>query len=342
MLLPTVLVAVGCETAGPDTGGETHFLRVCSPDTNSCGTGLECICGICTQRCEARSSCSDLADAECVPLSYLWSSDEDPLCASPSEKVCELSCQTDARCADISPHHRCEGGSCRLAASASESGGGADDSSADGSPACAASHLDANEVVVLGDSFLAASHQITAYLEAHARLAGALSEGYRYRDYSLITENTFVVMGEGISGQFEGAIAEAPARVVIMNGGGGDVLLGVCDPPLDQCPAIVDSVDVFEGLLTRMSENGVEDVVFVGYPDPVPETIKEKMDVLRPLLVAACESSPVPCHWVDLRESFVGHYDDYVEPGGLNPTSAGSEAAAAAIWDTMQRECIAQ
>jgi hypothetical protein len=66
------------------------------------------------------------------------------------------------------------------------------------------------------------------------------------------------------------------------------------------------------------------------------------IDVLRPLIQASCAASPVTCHWLDLRPTFAGHYADYILPDGINPTQAGSEASAAAIWSLMQQRCIAQ
>jgi len=64
--------------------------------------------------------------------------------------------------------------------------------------------------------------------------------------------------------------------------------------------------------------------------------------VLRPLVESACKNSPVTCHWLDLRTTFAGHYDTYVQADGLNPSEAGSQASAQAIWALMQSACIAQ
>jgi hypothetical protein len=84
----------------------------------------------------------------------------------------------------------------------------------------------------------------------------------------------------------------------------------------------------------------VQHVVFVGYPDPVPSPARAKMDALRPLLEAACAGSEVPCIWVDLRTDFADRYSEYVQSDGLNPTSAGSAVAAAAIASAMDENCI--
>jgi lysophospholipase L1-like esterase len=50
----------------------------------------------------------------------------------------------------------------------------------------------------------------------------------------------------------------------------------------------------------------------------------------------------MPCAWLDLRPTFAGHYDEYVQADGLNPTAAGSQASAEAIAALMRDGCIAQ
>ncbi|MFI5308913.1 MAG: hypothetical protein ACHQ53_16260, partial [Polyangiales bacterium] len=57
--LALLLATPACFKARPYTGGESHFLRGCD---GSCGAGLSCICGVCTQTCKASSGCGALAD----------------------------------------------------------------------------------------------------------------------------------------------------------------------------------------------------------------------------------------------------------------------------------------
>jgi hypothetical protein len=127
-----------------------------------------------------------------------------------------------------------------------------------------------------------------------------------------------------------------------MNGGGADVLLGSCDPVDASCPIITSAVSALDALLARMAADGVRNVVYVSYPDPLPPEVKAKMDVLRPLTEQSCATSPIPCAWVNLQDVFAGNYTEYVLADGLNPTAAGSQATASAIWRVMERDCIAQ
>jgi hypothetical protein len=198
-------------------------------------------------------------------------------------------------------------------------------------------------VVVLGDTFMALTHQVTAVVEELARAAGALPAGQRYRDESTSLNNALALNGmNGILAQYERAVAEGSVEVVIMNGGGADVLGACDDPPTPACPVITAAGAAAEQLFQRMASDGVAHVIYAFYPNPVDANVRAKMDLLRPLVQAACAASPAPCHFVDLRTAFEGNYAEYVAPDGLNPTAAGSRATAAAIWETMGQNCIAQ
>jgi hypothetical protein len=207
---------------------------------------------------------------------------------------------------------------------------------------CEPNLVQPNEVVVLGDSFFATTHEVTGYIEASARADGVISEGERYRDYSNLSSNALALGAPGIAGQYANAQADSNVRVVIMNGGGADVLLGTCDVVEAECPVISEALLAFEDLLSQMSADGVGAVVFVGYPDPQITEVREMMEVLLPLLESACTQRPSFCHYLDLQAVFAGRQDDYLLPDGLNPTSLGAQASAVAIWDLMGEACIAQ
>jgi len=351
----------GCESASDDlTGGETHFLRRCDPNADSCGR-LSCVCGVCTVPCSEHSTCHAFPAAQCAVA-------RGASCDNKGEAmVCRVACAIDDDCLVVSPEHRCDEGTCVAgddlgsgggssggapSTSGGSSSGGASGGSTGGSEAsggsagepdsCARGEVEANDVLVLGDSFLATNHQVTAYLEELARQAGVLKSGDRYRDSSRIVANSLVVTGNGVLDQYTEAASDAPVKVALMNGGGADILIGSCDEIGPDCPVIKDAAAEFVTILEAMADDGVLQIVFLGYPDPVPEAPRAKMDALRPLLESACAESEVPCHWLDLRPVFEGHYDEYIEGDGLNPTAAGAEATAHALWELMERECIAQ
>jgi len=338
LALVAILSPLGCEAEPTDsTGGETHFLRLCDDDPHACGTALACLCGVCTVPCQIQASCAAFPGARCVVRTGA-------VCGA-TTNVCEVACTTVADCAPLSAEHRCIDNTCRLPAS--EPPPPDDDGAAGSGPTtppdtCPASTVVPNEVVILGDTFFALSHQITAYLEGLARDAGSLATGQRYRDHSRPTANALALSSTGLLDQYRDAAADAPVRVVIMNGGGADVLLGSCDDSLESCPVITAAAAAFDELLLAMATGGVSAVVFAGYPDPQLDGVRAKMDVLRPLLEASCVASPIPCHWVDLRVPFAGNYESYILADGISPTDAGSLASATAIWAALKDNCLAQ
>lgn len=314
---------------------------MCDAQTAPCPQPLSCLCGVCTLPCSTQNACDEFQQAQCLTTAPLNCD-----AAAPSN-VCEVECIEDAECHVLSSQHHCDSGRCRLGTGDSVGDG---DGGATGDPdttdsECVGVEATPNEVLIIGDSFFATSHQITAYLENLARTAGVLDVGDRYRDQSRLTMNALALNGEGIRSQYETASAETPARVVIMNGGGADILLGSCESTDQDCPLIKNAAAALSELLADMATDSVDAVIFLGYPlpqPPQPEGVGERLEVLRPLLENACQTADLPCTWIDLRPVFADHYDEYIQGDGLNPTAAGAEQSAAAIWETMQQLCIAQ
>jgi hypothetical protein len=309
-----------CRGAESPTGGETHFLTTCH-DSAQCGDDLSCVCGVCTRACTDDEQCAELAVSECVtPL--------DPAsCTEGPAAHCDATCSRDADCRAISASHRCILNVCRSGPTIPND--------------CTTGAVEANEVLVVGDAFFGATHQITAYLETFARSTGALATGERYRDQSSTLNNSLAMGDRGIPTQYADAQAEAPIDVVIMNGGGADALIADCADATN-CQPLIDAASALEALFARMATDGVSHVVYAFYPDPTDSALRGKIDVLRTLVEPLCSESPVPCHFVDLRTTVADRAQQYLAPDGLTPTAAGAEAIAAAIWGTMQRECIAQ
>ena len=200
-------------------------------------------------------------------------------------------------------------------------------------------------MLVIGDSFFALSGAITNDLEVHARAAGALGSNENYRENA--------VSGTRLAGGFSPTIPEQYAngrqagsvKVVIMDGGGNDMLQGSCsNPPNSSCADIQNAVNAANSLMNQMAADGVESVIYAFYPDPVGNsTLQARLDVLRPLMQQVSGNSPVPTSlFLDLRSVWQGHYSEYALSDGIHPTAAGSQATADAIWNLMQQNCIAQ
>jgi hypothetical protein len=335
------LLALGCVTTRIEpTGGETHFLKLCDADSNSCGAGLECLCGVCTLLCNEQSTCSEFPNAQCV----LESNSAEALeCSAAETRRCDVPCTEDGECRALSAAHECVSGVCRVGSRTEPSPPPSSDA-ADGADAmaCTPDDIAPSQVVLMGDSFFGASHQIAEQLAVVAQREGELGAGETYRDVSRLPDNALAFMGEGILDEYNGAKAEGPVSVVIMNGGGADALWVPCESDADACPELVAAADALRALFVQMQSDGISDVIFVGYPDPVPPEPRASMTFLRPLLKDACDTAPVPCHWLDLLPLFAGQYATYIEDNGLDPTLEGATVTAEAIWEVMQQRCVAR
>lgn len=192
-----------------------------------------------------------------------------------------------------------------------------------------------NEVAVIGESYIAMTHGLTAETEALATAAGSLQPGDHYEDNSV--SGTRLSSGANhIPSQYAAAQAENPINYVIMDGGGNDCMGGG-----DGSPAYDAAVTLFQ----PMASDGVQKVLYFFHPDPLGSFstmgLKDCLDVLRPRMKALCEGLASPeCYFVDLRESWDGH-DKYTSDG-IHPTAAGDLASAGQIWPVMVENCIAQ
>jgi len=216
---------------------------------------------------------------------------------------------------------------------------------AGGAPACEKGMTKGKDVLLIGDSFIALSHDITKDLIALARADGALAASDSYRDNSVSGTQLHGGISPQIPQQYANGEKDAPAKVVIMDGGGNDMLNNTCsDPPTASCQAIQDAVQAVKDLFVQMGKDGVGTVVYFFYPENQKNaTQRAKVDVLRAQLQDVCYSSASPkCYGVDLRPVFDGHFDEYVLSDGIHPTAAGSQATADAIWATMKDNCLAQ
>lgn len=333
LALAAVLLVLSCHTseeAGVD--GETHFLRACTPAANACGAALTCSCGVCVMPCNGDAECSALSEsAQCIASAHR----SPAACAEPGlETSCDVPCNADDECKALASDFACLGGFCRPTSAREDAGVS--------NGICQRGQVRGDEVVVLGDVFIAQDRQITAELEALARRTGALSSAGAYRDFSSPTSNTFTVGGALLLDRYTAARAAGDVKVVITDGGGTDLLLRPCGPPpTPECQLMLDVVDGAQRFLTQLQRDGVEDVVFFFYPDPMDAELRAELHVLRPLLRDLCARSAVSCHWVDLQETFEGRFVDYMRSDYV-PTASGAAAAAAAIWSKMETNCVAQ
>lgn len=240
-------------------------------------------------------------------------------------------------------------------------------------------HVLGNEVAVLGDSYIDLSGDFTTLLQNHARSAGALAANDTYVDFavsgaSMAPPKTGEPLVPTIPTQFPDAVAEAKKRgskgikVVIMTGGGNDVLINersclektsVADAAKDPvCSGTVDAVlTEAQKLFDAAVEEGVKATVYFFYPhlpalSPLGSLVKgsrpnNMLDYSLPRARELCEKqTKAPCYFVDMVPAF----DDPRNPGqprsglisvdGIHPTLEGSKILAAEVWKVMQAKCV--
>jgi hypothetical protein len=329
LLALLVLWMASCgQTSSPSAGSETHFLMSCNEV--SCGDGMQCICGVCSKPCVQLADCSRLSSAAaCTPLSPRVAQgrcDDTQIGA-----MCDASCLTDGDCSALGHDSRCDSGYCR------EPGPMLEPSN----QSCTPSNVAASDVLILGDVLIELSSYVDE-LEQRMTAAGSLADGAHYRVNAQAASSLLATGALSFDAQYTSARADGVPRVIIMDGGATDVLNGDCAGMLTpDCPAARAAVRGAEQLYERFATDGVEQLVHFFYGDPVDNpSLKDGIDLLRPLLRNACGRSPVPCHWLDLRPAFAEH-PEYVGADGFVFSDAGAAAAAQSTFELLQARCIA-
>jgi lysophospholipase L1-like esterase len=249
----------------------------------------------------------------------------------------------------------------------------------DGSAPCVTGQVTPDEVVMLGDSYLdpawgnvgptvmmLANASYRHYYIGGASLAWGNPDTQFYIPYQYdpmaLTDTTVT--------------NPADIKVIIMDGGGNDVLIGntSCEttaPPTNtSCVMTVqNAVDQAQTTMKEMAQKGVQSVVFFFYPHlstagggilltPAP-AVNDTLDYAYPLAEQmccgspfassltdySCSGQPIPgltCVFIDTRPSFEGHLSDYIKSDNVHPTQAGANVIANLIWTQMQNHCIAQ
>jgi hypothetical protein len=222
--------------------------------------------------------------------------------------------------------------------------------SAAGKPArdaCDVAQHDARRVVLLGDAYWEANSQgIQDEMERHARAAGVLDQAESYRSYYEARANM-----DDIVAQYDAARREDPnIHVIIMNGGGSDILFDeqICfvAPPPDgsQCVRAVDRlVRLQREFFARLARDGVREVVFYFYPHMRNDTLagpllNRTVDYAAPLVREGCERAPgLNCHFVDTRPAFEDDARELIGLDGILPTDAGSRVLGEMLWNAIPR-----
>ena len=214
-------------------------------------------------------------------------------------------------------------------------------------PTCMKGQVKASEVVMIGDSYIQIPGTLEGDIEAHARMEGALGATETYRNYAVSGTS----LGNGqIPSQYETAkTLNKDIKVVIMDGGGNDVLIlnPVClsaKPAANSASCVMtvqNAISAAQKLLDEAAADGVEDVVYFFYPS-VPAVTGDILDYSEPKAQAFCDGAQKPrCHFVSTKAAFAG-MSGLIGLDNIHPTVQGAQLIADLIWARMVKDCIAQ
>jgi hypothetical protein len=186
------------------------------------------------------------------------------------------------------------------------------------------------EVVWIGDSWFEIPGTQHTTVRDLARAAGVLGSNEDYVDLAVGGSTIQQIVHQYNTRQ----AGSTKVKVLIMDGGGIDLILA------DGSKSAIDhNVSVFKTHLAKIARDGtVEHIIYQLYPElPITPNVAG----LRSGMQAACEASTVPCYFLDLQPVFQGH-PEYTGSDQLYPSISGGVAIGKAIWDIMQKNCIAQ
>jgi hypothetical protein len=199
-----------------------------------------------------------------------------------------------------------------------------------------------SDVVLIGDSFMSNTLEFEG---TGGGIAPALIQfaGRPYRNYAMqgVKMLQADVFGPAIPNQYEMAKRANPdIKTVIMTGGGNDILLDPmvatsCKTAGEACRQMLAQIDeAFEALWTEMTNDGVEDIVYVQYADnvgTVSPVLRQDAGVEPPSI---CFSERVRCHAVDTTAAVMGQ----IAVDGVHPLKAANQRIATQIYDLMVQD----
>jgi lysophospholipase L1-like esterase len=249
----------------------------------------------------------------------------------------------------------------------------------DAAPACVTGQVTPDEVVMLGDSYLDPAWGNvgpTLMMQANATYRHYYIGGAAMAWGNPDTQFYIPYQYDPMALTDIAVTNPADIKVVIMDGGGNDVLIGdtscetTAPPGNTSCvTTIQNAINQAHTTMAEMAQKGVQSVVFFFYPHlstagggilqtPAP-AVNETLDYAYPLAEQmccgssftsdindySCSGQPEPgltCVFIDTRPAFEGHLADYIKSDNVHPTQAGANVISNLIWQQMQNHCIAQ
>jgi hypothetical protein len=240
---------------------------------------------------------------------------------------------------------RASGGASPSAGSGGVAGPGADAAPVTVRPPCL---KDPQQVLMAGDSYVAAPSYVGKAIVAAAAADGTLSASQSYQN--LAVPGTTVNSGQ-IPGQLDTALANYPKlKTMIADGCGNDIIqsivcLAAGSDRVSYCTDIVDQcVKNFKAMGEKAQAAGVTDVILFQYPDNVPIG---GADILRygveqaKKAAAELTTAEYRVYLVDTAPLMKDHPSWYVD-GLIHVNADGAKLIGDAIYGLMKSNCIAQ
>jgi len=187
---------------------------------------------------------------------------------------------------------------------------------------------DGSDVVTIGDSWM-------NYIVSGGGIEGALARaGKTYAGYGVA--GTTLLSGQ-IPSQYTQAKATHPnIATVIMTGGGNDIMFsGGCNTP-EACKASVQALsDGLNELWTKMSADGVKDVVYIRYSKGAGTTNSANLPTEPPTPPVICTTGPIRCHSLDTTDAVMDQLID-----GIHPTPAANDRIVEKLLAMMEMQGI--
>jgi hypothetical protein len=209
---------------------------------------------------------------------------------------------------------------------ATAGGPGGGTAASGGADSCAHGEVLANEVLWIGDSWVQGTPQTVVSALAGVEYPSLAAPGASMAAVA----KQYDTRENGIT----------KVKVLLMDGGTIDPLLAKM-AMASVTDAVTTSLHTFQDFLTKVATDGtVEHIVYVLVP-PLPAI--PGVDMMRGDLSELCAASVVQCHFLDLQPLWMDPMDPTLTAAnGILPTEKGGAVIGDAIWDVMQKQCIAQ
>lgn len=199
---------------------------------------------------------------------------------------------------------------------------------------------DGKDVITMGDSWM--------NLMANVGIENSL-ERVSKRDYRNFGVSGTKLLDEVIPNQYETALKGGPVKTVVMTGGGNDiiqdkVIFQLLSPSCadenfgDECKQQLDKIaDRMVKLWAKMAQDGVQDVVVVGYTKtaaPIGVAVSKSSDYSNQKIPALCAAAPAPLRCWTLDTDMA--VPNIMLRDGIHPVDADYDKIGAAVWKLMQ------